>query len=152
MKTYAPKLSDIRNDWFIIDARGVVLGRLAVIIANRLRGKHKPMFAPNADCGDNIIVINADKIKTTGNKLFQNKFFWHTNYPGGIKEKLWKDILEGKYPERLIKKAVERMISKGPLRNAQMKRLYIYSGESHPHSGQSPKMLDVVSFNAKNGR
>lgn len=152
MKTYAPKLAEINNKWLVIDAQDVVLGRLAVIVANRLRGKHKATFAPNADCGDNVIIINAEKVKTTGNKLNNNKFIWHTNYPGGIKEKSWKDIINGKFPERLIEKAVERMITKGPLRRAQMRRLYVYSGAEHPHQGQNPVVLDVAGLNNKNKR
>ena len=102
MKTYSPKLSEIENKWYVVDAKDLVLGRLAVIIANRIRGKHKAMFAPHMDCGDNIIVVNADKVKVTGNKLLQGKFVWHTGHPGGIKEKSWRDILTGKFPERLI--------------------------------------------------
>lgn len=152
MKTYSPKLSEIENKWYVVDAKDLVLGRLAVIIANRIRGKHKPMFAPHMDCGDNIIVVNADKIKVTGNKLLQGKFIWHTGHPGGIKEKSWRDILTGKFPERLIEKAVERMISKGPLRRAQMRRLHIYAGDTHPHEAQQPVVLEVAQFNAKNKR
>ena len=152
MKTYSPKLSEIENKWYVVDAKDLVLGRLAVIIANRIRGKHKPMFAPHMDCGDNIIVVNADKIKVTGNKLLQGKFIWHTGHPGGIKEKSWRDILTGKFPERLIEKAVERMISKGPLRRAQMRRLHIYAGDTHPHEAQQPVVLEVAQFNTKNKR
>lgn len=150
MKTYSPKLSEIKNNWYLIDAQDLILGRLAVVVANRIRGKHKSTFAPHMDCGDNIIVINADKIVTTGNKLNNNKFYWHTNHPGGIKEKTWKEILLGKFPDRLLKKAVERMITKGPLRRAQMKRLYIYAGAEHPHSAQQPEIIDVTSLNSKN--
>jgi large subunit ribosomal protein L13 len=152
MKTYSPKLAEIENKWYVVDAKDVVLGRLAVILANRIRGKHKPTFAPHMDCGDNIVVINADKVKLTGNKKAQGKFIWHTNHPGGIKEKSWADILDGKHPERLISKAVERMISKGVLRRNQMRRLHIYAGESHPHEAQAPETLDVSVFNAKNKR
>lgn len=152
MKTYSPKLSEIENKWYVVDAQDVVLGRLAVILANRIRGKHKPTFAPHMDCGDNIIVINADKVKLTGNKLEQGKFIWHTGHPGGIKEKSWKNILEGKNPERLVSKAVERMISKGPLRRAQMRRLHIYADATHPHEAQTPEVLDVSVFNSKNKR
>ena len=152
MKTYSPKLSEIENKWYVVDAKDLVLGRLAVIIANRIRGKHKAMFAPHMDCGDNIIVVNADKVKVTGNKLLQGKFVWHTGHPGGIKEKSWRDILTGKFPERLIEKAVERMISKGPLRRAQMRRLHIYAGDTHPHEAQQPVVLEVAQFNTKNKR
>ncbi|MCL2566665.1 MAG: 50S ribosomal protein L13 [Alphaproteobacteria bacterium] len=152
MKTYSPKLAEIENKWYVVDAKDVVLGRLAVILANRIRGKHKPTFAPHMDCGDNIVVINAEKVKLTGNKKAQGKFIWHTNHPGGIKEKSWADIIDGKHPERLISKAVERMISKGVLRRNQMRRLHIYAGESHPHEAQAPEVLDVSVFNAKNKR
>ncbi len=152
MKTYSPKLSEINNDWYVVDAQDVVLGRLAAVIANRIRGKHKPTFAPHMDCGDNIIILNADKVKVTGNKLEQELFHWHTTYPGGLKQKTWKDILHGKFPDRLIRKAVERMISKGPLRRSQMRRLYIYAGDTHPHQSQSPKVLDVALLNSKNKR
>jgi large subunit ribosomal protein L13 len=152
MKTYSPKLSEIENKWYVVDAQDIVLGRLAVILANRIRGKHKPTFAPHMDCGDNIIVVNADKVKLTGNKLEKGRFIWHTGHPGGIKEKSWKEILEGKNPERLVSKAVERMISKGPLRRAQMRRLHIYTEATHPHEAQTPEVLDVSVFNPKNKR
>ncbi len=152
MKTYSPKLSEIENKWYVVDAQDVVLGRLAVILANRIRGKHKPTFAPHMDCGDNIIVINADKVKLTGKKLEQGTFIWHTGHPGGIKEKSWKNILSGKNPESLVEKAVERMISKGVLRRAQMRRLHVYVGATHPHEAQTPEALDVSVFNPKNKR
>ncbi len=152
MKTYSAKLSDIKNDWFVIDAKDLVLGRLAAVIATRLKGKHKVTYTPHMDCGDNIIVINADKVATTGNKLDKEKFYWHTGYPGGIKSRTWNEIITGKYPERLISKAVERMLSKGPLARKQMRRLYIYKGESHPHAAQAPQVLDVASMNQKNKR
>jgi large subunit ribosomal protein L13 len=152
MKTYSPKLSELQNNWYIIDAKDLVLGRLAVIIANKLRGKNKPTYTPHMDCGDNIVVINAEKVKVTGNKLTQNTFVWHTGYPGGLKEKSWRDIIEGKHPERLLEKAVERMITKGPLRRAQMRRLYVYKGSTHPHVAQAPEVLDVAILNKKNKR
>ncbi len=152
MKTYSAKLSDIKNDWFVIDAKDLVLGRLAAVIATRLKGKHKVTYTPHMDCGDNIIVINADKVATTGNKLENERFYWHTGFPGGIKSRTWNEIITGKYPERLISKAVERMLSKGPLARKQMRRLYIYKGESHPHAAQAPQVLDVASMNQKNKR
>ena len=151
-KTYSPKKAEIENKWLVIDAKDLILGRLAVVIATRLRGKHKSTFAPHMDCGDNIIVLNADKVKVTGNKLKQGKFVWHTGHPGGLKEKSWYDILNGQFPDRLIYKAVERMISKGPLRRAQMRRLHIYKGDTHPHQAQMPEVLDVASLNPKNKR
>ncbi|MFL1780952.1 50S ribosomal protein L13 [Candidatus Hepatincolaceae symbiont of Richtersius coronifer] len=152
MKTYSPKLAEIQNKWYVVDAKDLVLGRLAVVVATRIRGKHKAGYAPHMDCGDNIIVINADKIKVTGNKLNQGKFIWHTGFPGGLKEKSWKDILNGKFPDRLLSKAVERMISKGPLRRAQMRRLHIYAADNHPHQAQTPEILDVSALNPKNKR
>ncbi|UQY79912.1 50S ribosomal protein L13 [Candidatus Hepatincola sp. Av] len=152
MKTYSPKLSEIKNDWFVIDATDVVLGRLAVIVANRLRGKHKPTYAPHMSDGDYIIIINANKVKTTGGKLNKNVFYWHTGFPGGIKEKSWKDILNGSFPERLIIKAIERMMPKGPLRRANMRRLYVYASDTHPHEAQSPSVIDVGALNPKNKR
>ncbi|GFZ77682.1 50S ribosomal protein L13 [Elstera cyanobacteriorum] len=152
MKTYSAKPSEIEKKWFIIDAEGVVLGRLATIIANRLRGKHKTTFTPHMDCGDHIIVINAEKVHVTGRKREQNKFYWHTGHPGGIKERGWGQILDGRFPERLIEKAVERMVPRGPLGRQQMSNLRVYKGPSHPHEAQTPAVLDVASFNPKNKR
>ncbi len=152
MKTYSAKLSDIENEWFVIDAKDLVLGRLAAVVATRLKGKHKVTYTPHMDCGDNIIVINAEKVATTGGKLDKEKFYWHTGFPGGIKSRTWGEIINGKYPERLVSKAVERMLAKGPLARKQMRRLYVYKGESHPHAAQSPKVLDVASMNKKNKR
>lgn len=152
MKTYSARPSEIEKKWFVIDADGVVLGRLASIIAMRLRGKHKTTFTPHMDCGDNIIVINAEKVKVTGNKLIDNKFYYHTGYPGGIKERAWGHILNGRFPERLITKAVERMISRGPLARKQMTNLKVYAGPNHPHEAQQPVALDVGAMNPKNKR
>jgi len=152
MKTYSAKPSEIEKKWFVIDADGVVLGRLASIIANYLRGKHKTTYTPHMDCGDNIVVINAEKVKITGNKRDQNKFYWHTNHPGGIKERTWANILDGRFPERLVEKAVERMVPRGPLGRVQMKNLRVYAGPAHPHEAQAPASLDVAGMNAKNKR
>lgn len=152
MKTYSAKPSDIEKKWFVIDAEDVVLGRMASIIALRLRGKHKPMFTPHMDCGDNIIVINAEKVKLTGKKLSDKKYYWHTGYPGGIKSRTAGNILEGRYPERVVVKAVERMISRNPLGRRQMKNLHVYKGADHPHQAQSPEVLDVAAMNPKNKR
>jgi large subunit ribosomal protein L13 len=152
MKTYSAKPSEIEKKWYVIDADGVVLGRLASLIANRLRGKHKTTYTPNMDCGDNIIVINAEKVKVTGKKRDQNKFYWHTNHPGGIKERGWGQILDGRFPERLIEKAVERMVPRGPLGRQQMKNLRVYGGAVHPHDAQSPEVIDVAGMNDKNKR
>ena len=152
MKTYSMKASEVDKKWYVIDATDLVLGRLASIVAKYLRGKHKPTFTPHMDCGDNIIVVNAEKIRLTGNKLKDKKFYWHTGYPGGIKERTMKQLLEGKYPERVVTKAVERMITRGPLGRKQMTGLKVYAGPANPHEAQNPKALDVASMNPKNKR
>ena len=152
MKTYSAKPGDIKRNWYVVDATDVVLGRLAAVVANRLRGKHKPIYTPHMDTGDNIIVINAGKVKLTGNKRVNKKFYWHTGHPGGIKERSMAQILDGAHPERAITRAVERMISKGPLRAAVMKKLHVYAGDTHPHDAQQPKALDLQTLNAKNKR
>ena len=152
MKTFSAKPSDIDKKWFVIDAEGVVLGRLASLIANRLRGKHKTSYTPHMDCGDHIIVVNAERVRLTGNKKTDKKFYWHTGYPGGIKERTVGAILGGRYPERVIEKAVERMVPRGPLGRQQMRSLKVYKGPSHPHEAQSPQPLDVAAMNPKNKR
>ena len=152
MKTYSAKPTDVEKKWYVVDAEGVVLGRLASIVAMRLRGKHKPMFTPHIDCGDNIVIINADKVKLTGRKLEQKTYYWHTGYPGGIKERKAGQILEGAHPERVVQKAVERMISRNPLGRQQMKKLHVYAGSEHPHTAQQPEVLDVAAMNPKNKR
>ena len=152
MKTYSAKPSDIEKPWFVIDAEGVVLGRLAVVIANRLRGKHKPTFTPHMDCGDHIVVINAEKVHLTGNKRTDKILYWHTGYPGGIKSRTMAERLDGKHPERVILKAVERMIPRGPLGRQQMSNLRVYAGAEHPHEAQQPEVLDVAAMNPKNKR
>ena len=152
MKTYSAKPADIVKKWVLVDAEGVVLGRLASIIASHLRGKHKTTFTPHMDCGDHVIVINADKVHVTGNKLADKVFYYHTGHPGGIKERSWGKILGGAHPERLIEKAVERMVPRGPLGRAQMKNLRVYAGTQHPHEAQQPVVLDVANMNPKNKR
>lgn len=152
MKTYSAKPSEIERKWYIIDASGLVLGRLAALIVTRLRGKHKPLYTPHIDCGDNIIVVNAEKIALTGRKLTDKKFYWHTGYPGGIKNRTMERILNGKKPESVIVKAVERMISRNPLGRQQMRKLHVYAGAEHPHGAQQPQMLDVAAMNPKNKR
>ena len=152
MKTYSAKPADIEKKWLIVDAEGVVLGRLASIIAMRLRGKHKATFTPHMDMGDNVIVINADKVQMTGNKRADKKYYWHTGYPGGIKHRTAGQILEGAHPERVVQKAVERMMPGGPLTRKQMSNLRVYAGAEHPHEAQSPEALDVKSMNKKNTR
>jgi large subunit ribosomal protein L13 len=152
MKTYTARPAEIEKKWILIDAEGVVLGRLATIVANRLRGKHKPTFTPHMDMGDNVIVINADKVQLTGNKRADKQYFWHTGHPGGIKSRTARQVLEGKYPERVVTKAVERMISRNPLGKLQMTHLRVYAGAAHPHDAQQPEVLDVASMNPKNTR
>lgn len=152
MKTYSAKPSEVERKWFVIDAQGLVLGRLASIISMRLRGKHKPTFTPHIDCGDNIIVVNAEKVHLTGNKAANEKFYWHTGYPGGVKARTLGQIRDGAHPDRLIIKAVERMITRGPLGRAQMKKLHVYAGDTHPHEAQTPEVLDVGAMNPKNKR
>jgi large subunit ribosomal protein L13 len=152
MKTYSAKPSEVEKKWIVVDADGVVLGRLASQIAKILRGKHKPSFTPHIDCGDNVIVINAEKVRLTGKKRTDKRFYWHTGYPGGIKDRSMEQILEGKHPERVVFKAVERMVPRGPLGRTQMKNLRVYAGSEHPHEAQQPEVLDVGAMNPKNKR
>jgi large subunit ribosomal protein L13 len=152
MKTFSATPSDIEKKWILIDAEGVVLGRLASQVAKILRGKHKPSFTPHMDCGDNVIVINAEKVKLTGKKLSDKIFYWHTGFPGGIKERTAGQILEGKHPERVVLKAVERMITRNNLGRQQMKNLRVYAGSEHPHEAQQPQVLDLAAMNPKNKR
>jgi large subunit ribosomal protein L13 len=149
-RTYMAKTAEIEKRWFVVDAEDVVLGRLAVVIATRLRGKHKAIYTPHIDCGDNIIVVNAEKVKLTGRKKADKKFFWHTGFPGGVKERTIGQILASKYPERVIEKAVERMVPRGPLGRQQMRNLRVYAGATHPHEAQAPAFLNVASMNPKN--
>jgi large subunit ribosomal protein L13 len=150
--TVSLKPADVKKDWVLIDAEGLVLGRLAVVIANRLRGKHKPQFTPHVDCGDNVVVVNAKHVRLTGNKAQQSVFYYHTGYPGGIKGRTVGQRLASAHPERVLEKAVERMITRGPLQRQQMKHLHIYAGPEHKHDGQQPTPLDVAALNPKNKR
>ncbi|MDA8230611.1 MAG: 50S ribosomal protein L13 [Magnetospirillum sp.] len=152
MKTYNAKPSEVQKKWVVIDADGVVLGRLASIVSMRLRGKHLTTYTPHVDMGDNVIVVNAAKVKLTGNKMSDKTFYWHTNHPGGIKGRTMGQLLGGRFPERVIEKAVERMITRGPLGRQQMKNLRVYGGPTHPHEAQQPEVLDVASMNPKNKR
>ena len=152
MKTYSAKPSELDKKWLLIDAEGLVLGRLAAIIATRLRGKHKPTYTPHMDGGDHIVVINAEKVALTGDKKRQSVFRWYTGYPGGLKERSKGAILEGNHPERVIVKAVERMVPRGPLGRRIMGHLKVYKGPSHPHEAQQPQPLDVAAMNRKNKR
>jgi large subunit ribosomal protein L13 len=151
MKTYTAKPAEIEKKWILIDAEGVVLGRLASIIAMRLRGKHKATFTPHMDMGDNVIVINADKVQITGNKRSE-PHYWHTGHPGGIKMRTTAQILEGKFPERVLTQAVKRMLPGGPLSRQQMTNLRVYASAEHPHEAQQPEVLDVRAMNTKNTR
>ncbi len=152
MATFSQKPTEVVKKWVIVDAENLVLGRLATFVANRLRGKHKATFTPHVDDGDNVIVINADKISLTGKKYTDKKYYWHTGYIGGIKERTARQILEGRFPERVIEKAVERMIPRGPLGRRQLKNLRVYAGSQHPHEAQQPEALDVGALNRKNKR
>lgn len=152
MKTYSAKPSEIEKKWILIDAENLVVGRLAAIIATRLRGKHLPTFTPHMDVGDNVIVINADKVVFTGRKRDNKVYYRHTGYPGGIKETTPAKVLEGKFPERVVELAVKRMLPRGPLARQQLSNLRVYAGTEHPHEAQSPEKLDVASLNAKNVR
>ena len=152
MKTYSAKPSDIERKWYVVDADGLVLGRMAAVIATRLRGKHKTIYTPHMDCGDNVIVINAEKVKLTGNKRADKTYYWHTGYPGGIKSRTAGSILDGNHPERVVEKAVERMVSRNSLGRKQMTKLHVYAGSEHPHDAQQPEVLNVAAMNSKNNR
>ena len=149
-QTRSIKPAEVEKKWHIVDADGLVVGRLATIVANHLRGKHKPSFTPHVDCGDHVIVINADKVKFTGKKMGDKVYYKHTGHAGGIKETTPAKVLGGRFPERVLEKAVERMIPRGPLGRQQMKALHLYAGTEHPHDGQKPEVLDVASMNRKN--
>jgi large subunit ribosomal protein L13 len=152
MKTHSLKAGELDKRWLLIDANGLVLGRLASIIALRLRGKHKPSYTPHMDCGDHVVVVNAEKVQLTGNKRRDSIFYWYTGYPGGIKGRSKGAILDGKHPERVLEKAVERMLPRGPLGRRIMGHLKVYAGPEHPHEAQQPKRLDVAALNRKNTR
>ncbi|RAH98242.1 50S ribosomal protein L13 [Acuticoccus sediminis] len=152
MYTQSAKPAEIEKQWVVIDATNLVVGRLASQIALRLRGKNKPYFTPHVDCGDNVIVINADKVVFTGRKIEQQMYYKHTGYPGGIKERSAKQILEGRFPERVIEAAVKRMMPRGPLGRQQMKNLRVYAGPEHPHEAQQPVSVDLAAQNKKNVR
>jgi large subunit ribosomal protein L13 len=152
MATFSQKPAEVVKKWVIVDAENVVLGRLASIVANRLRGKHKPTFTPHVDDGDNVIIVNAGKVKLTGKKFSDKKYYWHTGFPGGIKERTARAILEGRFPERIAQKAVQRMMPGGPLSNKQLKNLRVYAGADHPHEAQQAEVLDIGAMNPKNKR
>ena len=152
MTTFSAKPAEVTKKWVLIDARGLVVGRLATLVAMRLRGKHLPTYTPHVDCGDNVIIVNAADVVLTGRKRENKTYYHHTGFPGGIKERTAKSILEGRFPERVIEKAVERMIPRGPLGRKQMGNLRVYAGSEHPHEAQQPEVLDVAAMNRKNMR
>jgi len=150
MTTFIQKPAEVTKKWVLIDAEGLVVGRLATIVAMILRGKTKATYTPHVDDGDNVVVINAEKVVLTGRKRDDKRYYWHTGYIGGIKERTARDVLEGRFPERVIEKAVERMIPRGPLGRRQMRNLRVYAGTAHPHEAQQPVKLDVAALNPKN--
>ena len=150
MKTYSAKASEIEKKWVLIDAEGLVVGRLASLIAMRLRGKHKPSYTPHMDCGDNVIVINAAKVLLTGDKLKKKVYYHHTGYIGGIKERTAGAIMSGKHPERVLEKAIERMLPRGPLGKRQLSNLRVFAGAEHPHEAQQPEKVDIAKLSPKN--
>jgi len=152
MKTYSAKPAEVQKKWVMIDANGLVVGRLASIVAMRLRGKHKPTYTPHVDCGDNVIIINAAKAVLTGRKRERKIYYHHTGFIGGIKERTARSILEGKFPQRVVEKAIERMLPRGPLGRQQLSNLRVYPGPEHPHEAQQPESLDVAVMNRKNMR
>jgi len=152
MSTYSAKAADSEKKWVLIDAKGLIVGRLASIVALRLRGKHKPTFTPHVDDGDNVIIVNADKVVLTGRKRENKVYHHHTGYIGGIKERTAKYILEGRFPERVVEKAVQRMLPHGPLGRKQFGNLRVYKGPDHPHTAQQPEVLDIAAMNRKNAR
>jgi large subunit ribosomal protein L13 len=152
MTTYLAKPAEVEKKWVVIDGDGLVVGRLASIVALRLRGKHKPTFTPHVDCGDNVIVVNAEKVVLTGRKLQQKVYHHHTGFIGGIKERSAKSIMEGRFPQRILEKAVERMLPRGPLGRRQLANLRVYAGPDHPHAAQKPETLDIAAMNRKNAR
>ena len=149
-KTYTARVKEIERKWWLIDAENLVVGRVATIIANILRGKNKVIFTPNFDCGDHVIVINAEKVKLTGKKMANKIYYWHTGHPGGIKQKTAAQVIEDKFPERVLENAVSKMISRGPLQRDIMTKLKIYKGKEHPHQAQNPQILDIGAMNRKN--
>ncbi|MGH6815328.1 MAG: 50S ribosomal protein L13 [Hyphomicrobiaceae bacterium] len=152
MKTYVAKPGEVEKKWIVIDAAGLVVGRLAALVATRLKGKHKATYTPHVDTGDNVIVVNAEKVAFTGNKYEDKIYYWYSGYPGGLKEKTPRAIVEGRFPERVVEKAVERMLRRGPLQRKLMRNLRVYKGPDHPHTAQNPEKFDVAKLNRKNVR
>jgi large subunit ribosomal protein L13 len=152
MSTFSAKPAEVTKKWVLIDAKGLVVGRLATLVAMRLRGKHLPTYTPHVDCGDNVIIVNAAKVVLTGRKREQKVYHHHTGFIGGIKERSAKSILEGRFPERVVEKAIERMLPRGPLGRQQFSNLRVYANAEHPHEAQSPETVDIASLNRKNTR
>lgn len=150
MKTFSASPKDVERKWYIVDATDLVLGRMAVVVADYLRGKHKAIFTPNQDCGDYVIIINADKVYMTGNKYEYKKYIHHTDFPGGLKEKTAKDIMTGKNPEKIVEQAIQKMITRNSLGRKVMKKLFVYAGSENPHSAQKPEILDIGNMSVKN--
>jgi len=152
MTTFSAKPAEVQKKWVMIDATGLVVGRLATLVAMRLRGKHLPIYTPHVDCGDNVIIVNAAKAVLTGNKREKKVYYHHTGYIGGIKERTARSILEGKFPQRIVEKAIERMLPRGPLARRQLSNLRVYPGPDHPHAAQNPEKIDIAVMNRKNAR
>jgi len=152
MTTFSAKPAEVEKKWVLIDAKGLVVGRLATLVSMRLRGKHRPTYTPHVDDGDNVIIINAAKVVLTGRKREKKVYYHHTGFIGGIKERTARSILEGRFPERVLEKAVERMLPRGPLGRKQLGNLRVYAGAEHPHEAQQPEVVDVASLNRKNTR
>ncbi|HAA91629.1 MAG TPA: 50S ribosomal protein L13 [Rhodospirillaceae bacterium] len=152
MKTYSMKPDEVEKKWYLVDAEGLVLGRMAAVIANILRGKHKPGYTPHVDCGDNVIVINAEKVALTGKKVTDKVYYRHTGYPGGIKSETPESIFGGKTPDKVVRKAIQRMVPSGSLGRKQLSNLKVYAGTEHPHEAQQPETLDIAAMNSKNKR
>ena len=152
MTTYSAKPAEVEKKWVLIDAKGLVVGRLATLVSMRLRGKHRPTYTPHVDDGDNVIIINAAKVVLTGRKRENKVYYHHTGFIGGIKERTAKSILEGRFPERVVEKAIERMLPRGPLGRKQLGNLRVYAGADHPHVAQQPEVIDIASLNRKNTR
>src|SRR6266446_10780983 len=152
MSTFAAKPAEVQKKWVMIDANGLVVGRLASIVAMHLRGKHLPTYTPHVDCGDNVVIVNAEKVVLTGKKREKKVYYHHTGHIGGIKERTAKSIFEGKFPQRILEKAVERMLPHGPLGRRQLGNLRVYAGPDHPHAAQNPEPLNVAAMNRKNTR
>ncbi len=152
MKTFSAKPAEVQKKWVVIDAKGLVVGRLASLVAMRLRGKHLPTYTPHVDCGDNVVIVNAAHVVLTGRKRDNKVYYKHTGYVGHVKERTAREILEGRFPERVVEKAIERMIPRGPLCRRQMSNLHVYPGGDHPHEAQQPETVDIAKMNRKNMR